>query len=491
MIIKTEKDSFQSFLSDASNFKGNCDAVYFPESANEVADFLRDAQQKSLPVTIAGNHTGVTGSCVPLNGVVLSLEKMNTVCKIDHTAKTLTVSPGVLLADVIAYAQSNRLFYSPDPTEKNCFIGGNVATNASGARTFGYGSTRDYVIGLEIVLPDGELLNLKRGENFAVQHELQLNCLSGKQIALPLPQFDMPKVKNAAGYYIHKDMDAIDLFTGNEGTLGVITSITLQLLPKPEKFFSAVVFFDSEDNAFDFASELRTRSALSQSTTIQLRALEFFDANALQFLAEKFSRISPNTKGAVWIEQDVSSDDEESALLDELSIYLEKHNADEKALWFAFNENDLREIQEFRHALSYMVNEYVAAKNLRKLGTDTAVPDEHFQTYYHYCKTMVENAGIDYVYYGHFGNSHLHLNMLPQNEAQFDAGKNIYKQLCIRAIELGGTVSGEHGIGKFKRNYFHLQYSPETIKGMALIKKILDPALILNQGNIFFDEDFR
>ncbi len=491
MIIKTDPESFQSYLRDASNFQGSCDAVYFPESANEIALFLKDAQQKSLPVTIAGSHTGVTGGSVPNGGVVLSLEKLNSVCKINCKDKTLTVSPGVILADIITYAQSYGLFYPPDPTEKNCFIGGNAATNASGARSYGYGSTRDYVNELEIILPDGELLCLKRGENFAVQNELHLTCQSGKKITLPLPQFEMPKVKNAAGYFIQENMDAVDLFIGQEGTLGVITSLTLQLLPKPEKMFSAVIFFNKENDAFEFAAGLKSLSTRHIETAIHLRALEFFDEHSLTFLSEKFPRIPLPAKGAVLIEQDIHVVSTESDLLDELSIYLQKHNANEEAIWFAFDESSFREMQEFRHSISYMVNEYVAEKNYRKLGTDTVVPDEHFHGYYQYCKAMVEHAGLLYVYYGHFGNSHLHLNILPLNEQQFETGKTIYRELCIKAVALGGTVSGEHGIGKFKRDYFRLQYSSATIKAMAKIKKILDPCLILNTGNIFFDEDFE
>ena len=490
MIIKTDAESFQSFLYDASNFHGNCDAVYFPESVNEIRAFLKDAQQKSLPVTIAGNHTGVTGGSVPKGGVVLSLEKLNSVCKINPENKTMTVSPGVLLADVISAARLNGLFYPPDPTEKNCFIGGTVATNASGARSYGYGSTRKYIIELEIVLPDGELLHLRRGENFAVKNKLQLTAVSGNKISLSLPRFEMPKVKNAAGYFIHENMDAIDLFIGQEGTLGVITSITLQLLPDSGKMFSAIIFFNEESNAFNFASALKLHPAQNLKTVIRPRAIEFFDGNSLVFLSKKVTRIPATAKSAIWIEQDIPTGSDESALLDGLSLYFEKYSADKDNLWFAFNESDLREMQEFRHSISYMVNEYVAANNTRKLGTDTAVPDIHFREYYEFSKSIVEDAGLQYVYYGHFGNSHLHLNMLPKNEAEFERGKNIYRELCTRAIALGGTVSAEHGIGKFKREYFHLQYPPETIKSMAQIKKTLDPALILNRGNIFFEEDF-
>ena len=153
----------------------------------------------------------------------------------------------------------NRL-YPPDPTEDNCFIGGTVATNASGAKTFKYGPTRNYIDELEIVLADGEVLVLKRGQNIANNYNLKLKTESGKEILLDLPDFEMPDTKNASGYFCKKNMDAIDLFIGSEGTLGVISKIKVTLLPAPEKLLSCVVFFDSENDALGFLKKARELS---------------------------------------------------------------------------------------------------------------------------------------------------------------------------------------------------------------------------------------
>ncbi len=146
--------------------------------------------------------------------------------------------------------KQQNLFYPPDPTETNCYIGGTVATNASGAKTFKYGPTRDYVIGLQIVLPDGEVIDFERGKQKANRYNLTLTTQSGKNISLQIPDYTFPAVKNASGYFVKKDMDAIDLFIGSEGTLGIITKIKLKLLPSPEDTISCVLFFDDETTCY-------------------------------------------------------------------------------------------------------------------------------------------------------------------------------------------------------------------------------------------------
>ena len=156
MIIKTSPDEIQNYLVDASNVKGYCDAVYFPENKDDVVQIIVEANQKKIPVTVSGNGTGLAGARVPEGGVVISTEKMNKILEINEAELTATVQPGVILSDLLNLVKEKKLLYPPDPTEKNCFIGGTVATNASGEKTFKYGPTRNYVIELEIVLPDGE-----------------------------------------------------------------------------------------------------------------------------------------------------------------------------------------------------------------------------------------------------------------------------------------------------------------------------------------------
>ena len=296
MIIKTEQDEIQNYLIDASNTKGFCDAVYIPENVSEMAEIIKAANEKKHSVTISGNGTGLTGARVPKGGIVISTEKFNKIIEINEEEKFALVEPGVLLSELQDAVNSQGLLYPPDPTERNCFVGGTVATNASGARTFKYGPTRHYVEELEIILPDGDFLYLKRGENFADDLSLTLKTSSGKNINLTLPDYEMPKVKNASGYFCKSNMDAIDLFIGSEGTLGVITKIKLKLLPLPTNEISCVLFFDSEENALSFLSKARGESyknrELKKIDAIDAAALEYFDENSLKFLINDYPNIS-------------------------------------------------------------------------------------------------------------------------------------------------------------------------------------------------------
>ncbi len=488
MIIKTNPDEFENFVVDASNFKGNCDAVYFPEYVDEIVSIIKEANKNKTKVTIAGNRTGLTGACVPQNGIVIATDKLNKIFEINPTEFYAVIEPAVLLSDFQKELKQIKLFYPPDPTETNCYIGGTVATNASGAKTFKYGPTRDYVIGLQIILPDGGVIDLERGKQKANEYELGLTTQSGKTITLQIPDYTFPAVKNASGYYVKKDMDAIDLFIGSEGTLGIITKIKLKLLAQPEDTISCVLFFDDEITALNFLEEARDTSFQNKKNNINDKinalALEFFDERALKFLAKDFSAIPENAQAAIWFEQESTADSFDS-ILEEWNSLMQKHNVNEETAWFAFSDADKEKIKDFRHAISWKVNEYVARNNFRKLGTDVAVPDKSFREFYFTLQNWAKQSKIDFVAYGHYGNSHIHLNFLPKNDAEFNEGKKLYKNICEEAVRLGGTISAEHGIGKAKRDYLLMMYGEANIRKMAALKKSLDPNLILGIGNIF------
>ena len=487
MIIKTEQDEIQNYLVDASNTKGFCEAVYIPQCVSELAGIIKEENEKIHSVTISGNGTGLTGARVPKGGIVISTEKLNKIIEINLEEKFALVEPGVLLSELQDTVNLKGLLYPPDPTERNCFIGGTVATNASGARTFKYGPTRNYIEELEIILPDGDLIYLKRGETFADNFSLSLKTSSGNIIHLTLPDYEMPKVKNASGYFCKRNMDAIDLFIGSEGTLGVITKIKLKLLPLPANEISCVLFFDSEESALNFLSKAREESyknrELKKTDAIDAEALEYFDENSLMFLINDYPNIPVNAKAAVWFEQ--QCDDDEDDLLELwINLFLE-HGGKEEDAWFAMTEKDKENIIGFRHTISTNVNEYISQNNFRKLGTDVAVPDDKFIDFYYAIKTEVETENLDYVIYGHLGNSHVHLNMLPKTEEEFKKGNELYRSICSRAISLGGTFSAEHGVGKNKIEYLVEMYGQENINKMRMLKKTLDPNYILGVGNIF------
>ncbi len=492
MIIKTNPDEFENYLVDASNFKGNCEAVYFPENSDEIVWIIKEANKNKFTVTTAGNRTGLTGACIPQNGIVIATDRLNKIIEINQKQFYALVEPAVLLSDFQKELKQHKLFYPPDPTETNCYIGGTVATNASGAKTFKYGPTRNYVIGLQIVLPDGEVIDLERGKQKANGYKLTLSTQAGKNINLNIPDYTFPKVKNASGYFVQKDMDAIDLLIGSEGTLGIITKIKLKLLPQPEDTISCVLFFEDERNALKFLEEARDISYQNKKSSINNNvnalALEFFDERALRFLSKDFSAIPDKAKAAIWFEQESTSDDFDS-ILEAWNFLMQTNNVNEETAWFAFSNADKEKIKDFRHAISWKVNDYIARNNFRKLGTDVAVPDKVFSEFYLTLQGWAKQSKIDFVAYGHFGNSHIHLNFLPKDDDEFNEAKKIYRQICEEAVRLGGTISAEHGIGKTKRDYLLMMYGETNIRKMAELKKSLDPNLILGIGNIF-DERF-
>jgi D-lactate dehydrogenase (cytochrome) len=485
MIVKQNPDEFQNYLSDASNYQGAADAVYLPESEKEIIVLVKKFNADKVRITVSGNGTGLTGARVPEGGVVLSTEKMNKIIELNEDEKYLRVQPGMILQDLQDYVEEKKLFYPPDPTERNCFIGATVATNSSGARSFKYGPTRDYVIGMRVVLPSGETISIERGKIFASAYNLSFTTDQGTKYKFMIPQFEMPDTKNVSGYYCKANMDLIDLFIGSEGTLGIITEVKLKLLPLNEKILSCIVFFAREKDAFNFIDEARATTnagSSGEASKISARGLEFFNKLALNFLRPDYPAI-PEDTCCVWFEQELKTHEDE---LTEVWLNLmRKHNSDAETSWLAVSKKDLEKFKDFRHAISWKVNDYVARLGLSKVGTDVAVPVEAFPSFYQWMIELVELNNMEYVVYGHFGNCHTHLNMLPKNQEEFIKAKKIYSEICSESVRLKGTISAEHGIGKMKREYLLLMYGEGVIRQMARLKLVFDPNRILNIGNIF------
>jgi len=490
MIIKTDQEEILKYLSDESGYKGYCDKVCFPENEKDVIEVVKQCNEAKIKITISGNGTGLTSGRVPEGGVVLSMEKLSKIPEINEPGKYALVQPGVILSDLQNAVENKDLFYPPDPTERNCFIGATVSTNSSGARTFKYGPTRDYVIGLRVVLANGKVLNLDRGKCFANEFKAVIESEDGTDIFFTIPDYEMPKTKNAAGYYCKKEMDMIDLFIGSEGTLGIISEIKLKLLELPKNIMSCVTFFNTDSDALNFIEEARLLSEPSrkESTTntanlFSARGLEYFDNYSLHFLTDNYPNIPETSRAAVWYEQEIKGNEEEifSLWID----LIKKHNSSEESSWFAIDKKEQEKLKEFRHAIAVKVNEYMAGKGFKKVGTDVAVPDNYFREYYSNTKKKIEDAGLRYVVYGHFGNSHMHLNFLPANQEEYSKARNLYKEICLDAIKLKGTFSAEHGVGKSKRDFLVMMYGEDAIKKMASLKKVFDPNDILNIGNIY------
>src|SRR5687767_3228936 len=469
-----KSNDLQDYLTDASFIRdGYAERVMIPETVEEVSDVLAEANRDRTPVTVSGAGTGTVGGRVPFGGIVLATDRLNRIKVIDRTNNTAVAEAGVILSDFQRAVESEGLLYPPDPTERGCFLGGTVATNASGARTFKYGPTRNYIAGLKVVLASGEVLDLKRGEVLAdSQGRLQV----GRSIELQLPQLQMPATrKNATGYFIAPEMDAIDLFIGSEGTLGVICEITAKLLSRPEGLLSGVVFFARETDVLDLVADVRAH--------VDARAIEFFDRESLNFLREKYSTIPAEAVAALFFEQETTPASEE-LVSEQWQQLLDRHHALTDS-WFATNAADQAKLREFRHQLPVLMNEWFAHYRQRKVSTDMAVPDDAFPGLFRLYQDTLRESGLRYTIFGHIGDNHVHVNILPRDDTEGERARDLYVHFLKHAAAVGGTLSAEHGVGKLKREYLRLFYSDDQLRALASVKRALDPNGILGRGNIF------
>ncbi|MCX7847643.1 MAG: FAD-binding oxidoreductase [bacterium] len=518
---------FPDYLRDESRLiASHADALVWPLSEDDIRDALADARAHAWPVTVSAARTGIVGGCVPLHGgMILSLDKMTMLSRLNydltHDSWSLVCQPGALLCGVHesaenlfrfyeplwpADAQKNiqlarqrgvRLFYPPDPTELSATVGGSVATNASGARTFKYGPTRPYVRRLRVVLADGAVLDIPRGAVRASHGMLRIPdsliaLPTGHSYAIPVPSYSMPATKHCAGYFASPDMDLIDLFIGSEGTLGVISEVELLLLPRTKERLSVTAFFPSELRALQFVNELR--SAI-RNGTLDIEAIEFFGASALQLLRLRRTPSDsaipeiPHADAAIYTELAYHEGalDEAFSLLEH---YLVCCGSSADDAWAGLDDNEIKKMKLFRHAVPETINQIIAERkrnlpSLHKIATDLAVPDEHLQdmiTFYH---EQLIAAGLEYVIFGHIGNNHLHVNILPRDQDELLRAKILYRRFAEKAVALGGTVAAEHGIGKLKTSFLEAMYGPAGVAQMRAVKEALDPHYLLGRGTLF------
>jgi D-lactate dehydrogenase (cytochrome) len=476
--IKSNQDEIQSFLTDASFIReGHAEGLVFPESVEEVAEIVAAANRDRVPVTVSGAGTGTVGGRVAFGGIILATDKLNRINSIVHEdgGGYAVVEPGVFLSDLQRAVDQEGLLYPPDPTERGCFIGGTVATNASGARTYKYGPTRNYIRRLKVVLASGEIVDLRRGDVRAASD----GRIRVASIDVQLPSYRMPATrKNASGYFVAPGMDAVDLFIGSEGTLGVICEVETRLLPKPEGLLSGVVFFANEADVLALVAEARTR--------VDARALEFFDRESLEFLRQKYTEIPSEAVAAIFFEEETTAATEDTVQNDWLAL-LDQHHAFPDS-WFATSEQDQARLREFRHQLPVLMNEWFARYNQRKVSTDMAVSDDAFPGLFRLYKETLQSSGLRYTIFGHIGDNHVHVNILPRDESEGAHARDLYVQFLKYAASVGGTLSAEHGVGKLKREYLRFFYTDAQLREMAALKKAFDPNGILGRGNIFSEE---
>jgi len=472
MIRKTDPETIAPYLKDASNFaEGQASEVVIPETREELIGFLKENQN---PITLAGAGTGLTASRVPLSGIVVSLERFK---KMDPVLNgTIRVGPAVTLKALQDHLENSGWFYPPNPTEWLASIGGTLATNASGARSYKYGTTRQFVLAADIALVDGRTVSVQRG--VTIDQPLRLD--DGSTIDFPPVNFKSPDCKNAAGYFVQPGMDWLDLFIGSDGTLCIFTECTLRVLPAPADFLSGILFMEQEEMCWQLLETIKS----SSSPMISPCSLEYFDYRSLQRLKQKFSNIPDRACAALFFEQDIDKQGEYDLYLETWYEFLEKEKVLLDDSWFSQGPKDIKKFNDFRHELPLMINEENSRLGRVKMGTDLAVGDNYFRRMMEFYRDQLTTSGLDYVMFGHIGDNHLHINLLPDTK-QIPLARETYAKLVDRVLRWGGTISAEHGVGKLKKEYYHKMIGEQALAELREIKKSMDPQGRLGLGNLF------
>ncbi|HWI61473.1 MAG TPA: FAD-linked oxidase C-terminal domain-containing protein [Symbiobacteriaceae bacterium] len=425
---------------DATHQNARPDAVLLPRSADEVAAVLRVANGWGFPVTPRGAGTGLAGGSVAVQGgAVLSLARLNRIIEIDRRNLLAVVEPGVVTADLHRAAEDVGLFYPPDPASARAStIGGNLATNAGGPRCFKYGVTRDYVLGLEVVLPTGEIL--KTGGR---------------------------TVKNVSGY------DLTRLIVGSEGTLGVITKATLRLVPRPEATGTLMAVFARLEDAG------RAVEAIVAAGVVPC-SLELMDQASLQVVENYLGLGLPVSAEAVLLVE-VDGYHETVQRQAEVAAHLCRENGAVEVK-VASNEQEAADLWRARKAISPAL----ARIKPVKIGEDVAVPPALIPEFLRRFRYLRERFGLSAVVFGHAGDGNLHPNVVidPRNQAEVAQLGAWLEELARLALDLGGTLSGEHGIGNMKAPYLEWEVGAVGMQTMRAIKRALDPKGILNPGKL-------
>ena len=418
------------------------EALVFATSAEQVSAVMRFANAHHVPVTPRGQGTGLVGGAVPVHGgILLDLSRMNRILGLDENNLHLTVDPGVLLMDIYAYTDKLGLYYPPNPGEKSASIGGNVATNAGGMSAVKYGVTRDYVRAIEVVLPDGKIVHMGGGI-----------------------------VKNSSGYSMK------DLMIGSEGTLGVITKITLKLLPAPAFAKSMLVPFPSLESAVGAVPALLNSHALP-------RSLEFMEQEVIQAAEDYLGRKFPDKSAPAYLMLtfDGNSRDEVQRQFDEAAEICLSHSALDALI------ADSDERQEVIWTPRGAFLEAIKASTTEMDECDVVVPRDKIAEFIRFTMRVQDEEQIRIKNFGHAGDGNVHVYVLRDElgEAEWEAKlTKVFDRLYSHAHELGGKVSGEHGIGYAKRDFLAESEDDGVMALMRGIKQVFDPNNILNPGKV-------
>ncbi|MBI2252345.1 MAG: FAD-binding protein [Armatimonadetes bacterium] len=438
-----EKEDLICYSYDATTFQFKPELVIFPKTPEQISEILKIANQEKIPVVPRGGGTGLSGGSIPiLGGMALVLTRMNKILEIDQENLTALVEPGVITEEFKIIVEKLGLFYPPDPASmKMSTLGGNAAECAGGPHCLKYGVTRDYVLGLEVVLPTGEIIKI------------------GSKV-----------IKNVTGY------DLTRLIIGSEGTLGVITKIILKLIPLPENFKTAIAsFFTMEDAAKCVSKIIQARILPS--------TLEFMDHFSIKAV-EEYSHLGLPQEAHALLLIEVDGEDTATKIqLNKIKEICKEENVIEFKSASTFEERE--KIWEARRAVSPALGKISPLR----LNEDVVVPRNKLTELIKETQSISKQYNLEIANFGHAGDGNLHLNILLKSRTPqvMKNAEEALNALYLKVIQMQGAISGEHGIGFLKSKYLSYALKEEQILLMKKIKTIFDPNNILNPGKIFVD----
>ena len=513
--IVRDLDLLAPHLEDAAHFPGgSATELVAPTTEAEVAEALRSATAV-LPI---GAQSSLTGGATPFGERLLSTARMRRIERIG--AEFVRVGPGVTIAALDEALAQAGLYYPPGPTFTGAFIGGTVATNAAGAATFKYGATRNWVEGLTVVLPTGDVLDLERG---AVQAHpdgfFELELAAGL-VRVPLPTYPMPKVaKLSAGYFAAPEMDLIDLFIGSEGTLGVVTSITLRVLPRRPAFCLALVPFRDRRRALSLVRHLRETAIgtwrAHDDRGVDVSAIEHMDARSLALVREdRIDTLTGVSLGAdvataLLVVLELSSETTAGLAFEQIGRAQDADAPDTPLVRFCRmlgaagvldeveiavpgDERRGAQLLALREAVPAAVNTRIGRAqrvdpSIQKMGADVIVPVGHIDELLDFCDAQFRHRGLDAAVWGHISDGNIHPNVLSRSADEVVAAREAVLAIGREAIRLGGAPLAEHGVGRnpVKQLLLRELYGEQGVEEMRRVKRAIDPEWKLAPGVLF------
>ena len=480
-------DIIKPYFKDWSNMEGFADLLVRPKNNIECAIILKTCYTCNILLTVSAGKTNLTGSATPRGGVILSTSLMTEPnIKLDLNNKDASSPVGIPLEtfrNKVLELSNHALYYPADPTSRNdAFVGGTLSTNASGFVPGEKGATRYWVKEIEFLLPNGDLIDIKRGQYISNNGVFTLEY-DDKSIQLTIPTYKRPKIKNASGLYsdVNGKVDLIDLIIGSEGILGIITSCRLGLDNNPKNKLELFISLQNESEAIHFHDFLNNylNDDLSQIT-----AMEYFGYNSQNYMNHKEFLFSNEDDVGIYLQIPIYNESMDSKIEEWTKIF-QSFNAeiDLDKIIVLNDPGNWNKFFEARHSIPDN-----ALTKTQRLGgvsiiTDTIVPKDKFRLYLEKVHTKLKKSNIEYLLFGHLGDCHLHFHLIPTKKQEKESLK-IYDYLIDLSSKLGGVYSAEHGTGKRKRNDFKKCYGAEAVEMVKKLKNTIDSNNYLNRGNL-------